>query len=68
MLIKLLYLDFLSILTFFFFFFSTKDCLRDAAREMAECPEVGIIQHESGAFSYLCEKQKDHDANNDAYL
>ncbi|KAL9708789.1 hypothetical protein Ac2012v2_007943 [Leucoagaricus gongylophorus] len=24
-----------------------EDCLRDAAREMAECPEVGIIQHES---------------------
>jgi hypothetical protein len=25
-----------------------KDCLRDAARELAECPEVAIIQHESG--------------------
>jgi cellulose synthase/poly-beta-1,6-N-acetylglucosamine synthase-like glycosyltransferase len=25
-----------------------EDCLRDAAREMAECPEVAIIQHESG--------------------
>jgi cellulose synthase/poly-beta-1,6-N-acetylglucosamine synthase-like glycosyltransferase len=24
-----------------------EDCLRDAAREMAECPEVAIIQHES---------------------
>ncbi|KAF8642073.1 hypothetical protein AX16_009689 [Volvariella volvacea WC 439] len=24
-----------------------KDCLRDAARELAECPDVGIIQHES---------------------
>ena len=24
-----------------------KDCLRDAAREMAESPEVGVIQHES---------------------
>ncbi|KAK2467930.1 hypothetical protein APHAL10511_000225 [Amanita phalloides] len=24
-----------------------EDCLRDAAREMYECPEVGIIQHES---------------------
>ncbi|THH01974.1 hypothetical protein EW026_g833 [Hermanssonia centrifuga] len=24
-----------------------EDCLRDAAREMAECPTVGIIQHES---------------------
>ncbi|TFK51375.1 hypothetical protein OE88DRAFT_1629543 [Heliocybe sulcata] len=24
-----------------------EDCLRDAARELAECPEVGIIQHES---------------------
>jgi cellulose synthase/poly-beta-1,6-N-acetylglucosamine synthase-like glycosyltransferase len=23
------------------------DCLRDAAREMAECPDVAIIQHES---------------------
>lgn len=26
-----------------------EDCLRDAAREMAECPTVAIIQHESGA-------------------
>ena len=24
-----------------------EDCFRDAAREMAECPTVGIIQHES---------------------
>ncbi|KIY43226.1 hypothetical protein FISHEDRAFT_53946 [Fistulina hepatica ATCC 64428] len=24
-----------------------EDCLRDAAREMAECPEVAILQHES---------------------
>ncbi|EPS98172.1 hypothetical protein FOMPIDRAFT_1024747 [Fomitopsis schrenkii] len=24
-----------------------EDCFRDAAREMAECPEVGVIQHES---------------------
>jgi GT2 family glycosyltransferase len=24
-----------------------EDCLRDAVREMAECPEVAIIQHES---------------------
>ncbi|CAG8743231.1 2773_t:CDS:2, partial [Acaulospora colombiana] len=24
-----------------------EDCLRDAAREMAESPEVGVIQHES---------------------
>ncbi|EIN05530.1 hypothetical protein PUNSTDRAFT_122407 [Punctularia strigosozonata HHB-11173 SS5] len=24
-----------------------EDCLRDAAREMAECPTVGVIQHES---------------------
>lgn len=28
-----------------------EDCLRDAAREMAECPKVAIIQHESGEFS-----------------
>ena len=27
-----------------------EDCLRDAAREMAECPTVGIIQHESGEY------------------
>ena len=25
-----------------------EDCLRDAAREMRECPTVAIIQHESG--------------------
>ena len=25
-----------------------EDCLKDAAREMAECPTVAIIQHESG--------------------
>ena len=24
------------------------DCLRDAARELTECPEIAIIQHESG--------------------
>ncbi|KAF8623867.1 hypothetical protein AX17_007269 [Amanita inopinata Kibby_2008] len=24
-----------------------EDCFRDAARELAECPDVGIIQHES---------------------
>ncbi|KAF7760728.1 CAZyme family GT2 [Agaricus bisporus var. burnettii] len=34
-----------------------EDCLRDAAREMAECPDVGIIQHESDvlqvAFHYF---------------
>ncbi|KAF8882968.1 glycosyl transferase family group 2-domain-containing protein [Infundibulicybe gibba] len=24
-----------------------EDCFRDAARELSECPEVGIIQHES---------------------
>ncbi|EJD00575.1 uncharacterized protein FOMMEDRAFT_112123 [Fomitiporia mediterranea MF3/22] len=24
-----------------------EDCLRDAARELAECPEIAIIQHES---------------------
>lgn len=28
-----------------------EDCLRDAAREMAECPSVAIIQHESGKSS-----------------
>ncbi|KAG8215893.1 glycosyl transferase family group 2-domain-containing protein [Butyriboletus roseoflavus] len=26
-----------------------EDCLRDAAREFAECPDVAIIQHESGS-------------------
>jgi hypothetical protein len=30
-----------------------EDCLRDAAREMAECPTVAIIQHESGMFDHL---------------
>jgi len=29
------------------------DCFRDAARELAECPEVAVIQHESGEiFSF----------------
>jgi hypothetical protein len=28
-----------------------EDCLRDAAREMAECPNVAIIQHESGEWA-----------------
>ncbi|EIN04516.1 hypothetical protein PUNSTDRAFT_122841 [Punctularia strigosozonata HHB-11173 SS5] len=27
-----------------------EDCLRDAARELAECPDVAIIQHESGVM------------------
>lgn len=27
-----------------------EDCLRDAAREMAACPTVAILQHESGAW------------------
>jgi hypothetical protein len=27
-----------------------EDCLRDAAREMAHCPEVAIIQHESAVL------------------
>ena len=30
-----------------------EDCLRDAAREMAECPMVAIIQHESGQFGAI---------------
>jgi len=30
-----------------------EDCLRDAAREMAESPEVAIIQHESGGWLLL---------------
>ena len=30
-----------------------EDCLRDAAREMRECPTVAIIQHESGQLSFL---------------
>lgn len=29
-----------------------EDCFRDAARELAECPEVAIIQHESGKVTY----------------
>ena len=28
-----------------------EDCFRDAARELAECPEVAIIQHESGKIA-----------------
>ncbi|KAI1784473.1 glycosyl transferase family group 2-domain-containing protein [Ganoderma leucocontextum] len=27
-----------------------EDCLRDAARELAECPDVAILQHESGVM------------------
>ncbi|RDB26851.1 hypothetical protein Hypma_005327 [Hypsizygus marmoreus] len=30
-----------------------EDCLRDAAREMSECPDVAIIQHESGTSLHL---------------
>lgn len=30
------------------FLFHLQDCFRDAARELAESPDVGIIQHESG--------------------
>ena len=30
-----------------------EDCLRDAAREMRECPTVAIIQHESGSLRFL---------------
>lgn len=30
-----------------------EDCLRDAAREMRECPNVAIIQHESGKLCFL---------------
>ena len=30
-----------------------EDCLRDAAREMKECPTVAIIQHESGQLCFL---------------
>jgi hypothetical protein len=30
------------------FFSVSQDCFRDAARELAECPEVAIIQHDSG--------------------
>ncbi|KAH8830090.1 glycosyl transferase family group 2-domain-containing protein [Flagelloscypha sp. PMI_526] len=29
------------------------DCFRDAARELAECPEVGIIQHESDVMQVV---------------
>ena len=29
-----------------------EDCLRDAAREMRECPTVAIIQHESGLLCF----------------
>jgi hypothetical protein len=29
-----------------------QDCFRDAARELTECPEVAIIQHESGMPPY----------------
>jgi hypothetical protein len=29
-----------------------EDCLRDAAREMRECPTVAIIQHESGQLCF----------------
>jgi cellulose synthase/poly-beta-1,6-N-acetylglucosamine synthase-like glycosyltransferase len=28
-----------------------EDCLRDAAREMTECPEVAILQHDSGELT-----------------
>ena len=30
-----------------------EDCFRDAARELAESPEVAIIQHESGGWSFF---------------
>ena len=30
-----------------------KDCFRDAARELAESPEVAIIQHEFGGWTLL---------------
>jgi hypothetical protein len=30
--------------------FVSQDCFRDAARELAECPEVAIIQHDSGEY------------------
>lgn len=29
----------------------SQDCFRDAVRELAECPEVAIIQHESGKYA-----------------
>ena len=31
-----------------------EDCLRDAARELAECPTVAILQHESGELGCSC--------------
>ena len=31
-----------------------EDCLCDAARELAEGPDVAIIQHESGECSRAC--------------
>jgi Glycosyl transferase family group 2 len=36
-----------------------EDCFRDAARELHECPDVGIIQHESGKQSF-CPKPYPH--------
>ena len=33
-----------------------EDCFRDAARELAECPEVAIIQHESDGESHSISK------------
>ena len=30
-----------------------EDCLRDAAREMAECPHLAILQHESGQSHFV---------------
>ena len=30
-----------------------EDCLRDAAREMHECPEVGVVQHESDVLQVV---------------
>ena len=30
-----------------------EDCFRDAARELAESPEVAIIQHESGGWTFF---------------
>lgn len=32
-------------------FLRPQDCFRDAARELAESPDVAIIQHESGQFT-----------------
>jgi hypothetical protein len=34
--------------------FLLQDCFRDAARELAESPDVAIIQHESGQFTTHC--------------